>query len=132
MLNGTIAASIIIREVSVIGNFLYQRFHFSILVSSSCEFLPNLTQKCYLFSVSTRSSSSGQFLQVYVGYSMAHHLRKYIVPKGSRLDPELDVEAQFSRRTVQEAQSRIAKSMRLQCISGWLGCECGGSEQLWH
>ena len=54
---------------------------------------------------------------------MAYHLRKYMIPKGNRLDPELDVEAQFSRQVVREAQSRIAKGTRLQCIAGWLWCE---------
>ena len=65
-----------------------------------------------------------------MGYSMAHHLRKYIVPKNDRLDPELDVEAQFSRRAVQEAQSRIEAGMRLQCVTGWLWCELGGWAEL--
>ena len=68
-------------------------------------------------------------VQWYTNYSMAHHLRKYIIPKGNRLDPELDVEAQFSNRTVREAQSRIAKGMRKQCITGWLWCECNPSPQ---
>ena len=62
-------------------------------------------------------------MQWYTNYSMAHHLRKYMVPKGNRLDPELDVEAKFSRQTVREAQSRINKGMRKQCITAWLWCE---------
>ena len=56
----------------------------------------------------------------YVGYSMAHHLRKYITPKSEQLDPELDVEAHFSSRAVRDARSKIVRKERLRCITGWL------------
>lgn len=69
------------------------------------------------------SSKLDKFVRFYTSYSIAHHLRKYIIPKGNRLDPELDVEAQFSRQVVRDAQARIAKGMRVQCISGWLWCK---------
>ena len=82
-----------------------------------------------LLSSASGSAQSGtsrlrRFVNVYTSYSVPRQLRKYIQPKEQRLDPELDVEAQFSRRAVREAQSKIAKSTRLQCISGWLWCEC--------
>ena len=38
-------------------------------------------------------------------------------------DPELDVEAQFSRHVVSRQRRVIANKMRLQCVSGWLWCE---------
>jgi len=44
-------------------------------------------------------------------------------PKGEQLDPELDVEAQFSRRAVRNAQSSIYKRERLKFLSGWLYCK---------
>ena len=76
-----------------------------------------------LFVTGSAQSGSLKLVNSYVSYSMAHHLRKYMVPKRDRLDPELDVEAQFSRRAVREAQSSIAKGTRLQCITGWLWCK---------
>lgn len=38
-------------------------------------------------------------------------------------DPELDVEAQFSRHVVRRQKKVIANKMRLQCVSGWLWCK---------
>ena len=38
-------------------------------------------------------------------------------------DPELDVEAQFSRNVVRRQKRVIANKMRLQCVSGWLWCK---------
>ena len=69
------------------------------------------------------SSAVERFVNSYVGYSMARHLRKYIVPKGEQLDPELDVEAHLAERVIRDARSRINKKKRLQCISGWLWCK---------
>ena len=51
-------------------------------------------------------------------------LRKYVNPPFPAEDPELDVEAQFASRVVREAQKRIEKKKRLQCLSGWLWCKC--------
>ncbi len=54
-------------------------------------------------------------LEVYVRYSVVQNLRRYMATKSDQLDPELDVEAQFSRRAVRDAQSNIKKHGRLRC-----------------
>jgi hypothetical protein len=58
----------------------------------------------------------------YVKFSLAHTLRMNLEPDSRRQDPELDVEAQFSRNVVKRQRRVIANKMRLQCISGWLWC----------
>ena len=68
---------------------------------------------------------SHRLVHTYVSYSIPMKLRKYINPPFPAEDPELDVEAQFASRVVREAQKRIEKKKRLQCLSGWLWCECG-------
>jgi len=45
-----------------------------------------------------------------------------IEPIDAHEDPELDVEAQFSRQAVRGAQAAIVKKKKLQCVSGWLWC----------
>ena len=78
----------------------------------------------FLIAVTFQDTSRTQHaVDAYVRYSMAHHLRKYMTPKRDRLDPELDVEAQFSRRAVRNAQSDIARKERLRCLTGWLWCK---------
>ena len=46
-----------------------------------------------------------------------------IEPANKHEDPELDVEAQFSRRAVRGQQRTIAKKRQLHCVSGWLWCK---------
>ena len=86
-----------------------------------------------LLSLSTDSQSrqrgageqpqSQKFLHKYVSYSIPSKLRKYSNPPFPDEDPELDVEAQFASHVVREAQKRIEKKRRLQCLSGWLWCK---------
>lgn len=61
-------------------------------------------------------------LNGYVKFSLAHTLRMNLEPDSRRQDPELDVEAQFSRHVVSRQKKVIANKMRLQCVSGWLWC----------
>ena len=80
-------------------------------------------------SQNCRSDSDGRpkshrLLHTYVSYSIPMKLRKYSNPPFPAEDPELDVEAQFASHVVREAQKRIEKKKRLQCLSGWLWCKC--------
>ena len=67
---------------------------------------------------------SHRLLHTYVSYSIPMKLHKYSNPPFPAEDPELDVEAQFASHVVREAQKRIEKKRRLQCLSGWLWCKC--------
>lgn len=71
---------------------------------------------------STNQGCSNQGMEKYVKFSLAHTLRMNLEPDPNAQDPELDVEAQFSRRVVNRQRKVIANKMRLQCVSGWLWC----------
>lgn len=69
------------------------------------------------------SSGVDAMVETYVSFSTAHLLRMNIEPIDAHEDPELDVEAQFSRQAVRGAQAAIVKKKQLQCVSGWLWCK---------
>jgi hypothetical protein len=71
---------------------------------------------------SAKPGCSKRGVEGYVKFSLAHTLRMNLEPDPTRQDPELDVEAQFSRNVVRRQKRVIANKMRLQCVSGWLWC----------
>ncbi|CAI8043998.1 hypothetical protein GBAR_LOCUS24420 [Geodia barretti] len=74
-------------------------------------------------AASAKPGCSKRGVEGYVKFSLAHTLRMNLEPDPTRLDPELDVEAQFSSNVVRRQKRVIANKMRLQCVSGWLWCK---------
>ena len=70
-----------------------------------------------------QQTSVNKLINRYVSYSLPRQMRKYVEPRSERQDPELDVEAQFGRGAVRDAQRNIERKKRLRHISAWLWCE---------
>jgi len=62
-------------------------------------------------------------VEMYVRYSIARNLRRYMRPKAATQDPELDLEAEASKTSVGEAKSDTAQKARMKSISKFLCCE---------